>query len=68
MPAELVVKCHWCTQTFKTNREMKNHAASIEHFNMRVVCPWCLEGGGEDLSQNERTTKTHREASPVTNE
>jgi hypothetical protein len=25
-------------------------------------------GGGEDLSQNERTTKTHREASPVTNE
>jgi hypothetical protein len=47
---------------------MKNHAASIEHFNMRVVCPWCLEGGGEDLSQNERTTKTHREASPVTNE
>ena len=40
MPVEQVVKCHWCTHTFRTNRDMKNHAASSENSKMRVVCPW----------------------------
>ena len=32
---------------------MKNHAASIVHFNMRVVCPWCY--------REEKTYRTMKE-------
>ena len=34
-------KCWFCPQTFRTNRDLKNHAASSEHKVLRVICPWC---------------------------
>lgn len=40
---EVRIKCHWCTDTFDTNRDMKNHAASEKHSMLRVICPWCTD-------------------------
>ena len=59
MPAEQDVKCHWCTQIFRTNRDMKNHAASSEHSKMRVVCPWCY--GGEKTYRRMSELQKHTE-------
>ena len=36
-----MVSCWICGDSFKTQRDLKNHLISRPHERMRVICPWC---------------------------